>query len=144
MNCFYSEWVLGNREDLVKDIIAELQPENGEVMLYKFIVFFSSVICFVLLLSSELMDICFLLYNDVEHNILKQIVRSLVRYTSFVFLELLSMYWISYDSTMCLPVHKVQPMLLFCITTPKKTIWFTKRFNQCYHIPHNHPPKNKL
>ncbi|XP_047180537.1 uncharacterized protein LOC124847162 isoform X3 [Vigna umbellata] len=28
-----SEWVLGNREDLVKDIIAELQPENGEVIL---------------------------------------------------------------------------------------------------------------
>ncbi|XP_059455492.1 uncharacterized protein LOC132185733 isoform X2 [Corylus avellana] len=26
-----SEWVLGNREDLVKDIIAELQPENGVV-----------------------------------------------------------------------------------------------------------------
>ncbi|KAL1309479.1 hypothetical protein AAHE18_17G180500 [Arachis hypogaea] len=26
-----SEWVLGNREDLVKDIIAELQPENGMV-----------------------------------------------------------------------------------------------------------------
>ncbi|KAH7524071.1 uncharacterized protein LOC107420255 [Ziziphus jujuba] len=25
-----SEWVLGNREDLVKDIIGELQPENGE------------------------------------------------------------------------------------------------------------------
>ncbi|XP_028757619.1 uncharacterized protein LOC114716809 [Neltuma alba] len=25
-----SEWVLGNREDLVKDIISELQPENGE------------------------------------------------------------------------------------------------------------------
>lgn len=25
-----SEWVFGNREDLVKDIIAELQPENGE------------------------------------------------------------------------------------------------------------------
>ncbi|RZC14811.1 hypothetical protein D0Y65_008644 [Glycine soja] len=25
-----SEWVLGNQEDLVKDIIAELQPENGE------------------------------------------------------------------------------------------------------------------
>ncbi|KAL6995660.1 hypothetical protein U1Q18_005794, partial [Sarracenia purpurea var. burkii] len=25
-----SEWVLGNREDLAKDIIAELQPENGE------------------------------------------------------------------------------------------------------------------
>lgn len=25
-----SEWVLGNREDLVKDIVAELQPENGE------------------------------------------------------------------------------------------------------------------
>ncbi|XP_062023058.1 uncharacterized protein LOC133739324 isoform X1 [Rosa rugosa] len=25
-----SEWVLGNREDLVKDIIAEMQPENGE------------------------------------------------------------------------------------------------------------------
>jgi hypothetical protein len=24
--------VLGNREDLVKDIIAELQPENGEVI----------------------------------------------------------------------------------------------------------------
>lgn len=27
-----SEWVLGNREDLVKDILAELQPENGEVI----------------------------------------------------------------------------------------------------------------
>lgn len=27
-----SEWVLGNREDLVKDIISELQPENGEVI----------------------------------------------------------------------------------------------------------------
>ncbi|XP_058785328.1 uncharacterized protein LOC131660173 isoform X3 [Vicia villosa] len=26
-----SEWVLGNREDLVKDITAELQPENGMV-----------------------------------------------------------------------------------------------------------------
>ncbi|KAH9758631.1 DUF4091 domain-containing protein [Citrus sinensis] len=25
-----SEWVLGNREDLVKDIVTELQPENGE------------------------------------------------------------------------------------------------------------------
>lgn len=25
-----SEWVFGNREDLVKDVIAELQPENGE------------------------------------------------------------------------------------------------------------------
>ncbi|KAK2966648.1 hypothetical protein RJ640_002346 [Escallonia rubra] len=25
-----SEWVVGNREDLVKDIIAEIQPENGE------------------------------------------------------------------------------------------------------------------
>ncbi|KAK1268003.1 hypothetical protein QJS04_geneDACA006225 [Acorus gramineus] len=25
-----SEWVLGNREDLAKDIISELQPENGE------------------------------------------------------------------------------------------------------------------
>ncbi|XP_058080319.1 uncharacterized protein LOC131228578 isoform X3 [Magnolia sinica] len=25
-----SEWVLGNREDLVKDIIAEIQPDNGE------------------------------------------------------------------------------------------------------------------
>ncbi|XP_054797885.1 uncharacterized protein LOC129302962 [Prosopis cineraria] len=25
-----SEWVLGNREDLVKDIVSELQPENGE------------------------------------------------------------------------------------------------------------------
>ncbi|XP_031407349.1 uncharacterized protein LOC116215680 isoform X1 [Punica granatum] len=25
-----SEWVLGNREDLAKDIIAELEPENGE------------------------------------------------------------------------------------------------------------------
>ncbi|XP_038704160.1 uncharacterized protein LOC120000258 isoform X1 [Tripterygium wilfordii] len=25
-----SEWVLGNREDLVKDILVELQPENGE------------------------------------------------------------------------------------------------------------------
>ncbi|KAM7521107.1 hypothetical protein LguiB_020069 [Lonicera macranthoides] len=25
-----SEWVIGNREDLVKDIIAEIQPENGE------------------------------------------------------------------------------------------------------------------
>lgn len=34
--CFYffscSEWVLGNREDLVNDITAELQPENGEVI----------------------------------------------------------------------------------------------------------------
>lgn len=29
-----SEWVLGNREDLVKDIFAEIQPENGEVMLF--------------------------------------------------------------------------------------------------------------
>lgn len=28
----YSEWVIGNREDLAKDIIAEIQPENGEVM----------------------------------------------------------------------------------------------------------------
>lgn len=27
-----SEWVLGNREDLAKDIIAELEPENGEVI----------------------------------------------------------------------------------------------------------------
>ncbi|KAH9692889.1 DUF4091 domain-containing protein [Citrus sinensis] len=27
-----SEWVLGNREDLVKDIVTELQPENGEVI----------------------------------------------------------------------------------------------------------------
>lgn len=26
-----SEWVLGNREDLIKNITAELQPENGEV-----------------------------------------------------------------------------------------------------------------
>ncbi|MQL82758.1 hypothetical protein Taro_015249, partial [Colocasia esculenta] len=25
-----SEWVLGNREDLVKDILAELEPDNGE------------------------------------------------------------------------------------------------------------------
>ncbi|GAB2219015.1 hypothetical protein Droror1_Dr00006640 [Drosera rotundifolia] len=25
-----SEWVLGNREDLAKDIVAELEPENGE------------------------------------------------------------------------------------------------------------------
>ncbi|XP_031119625.1 uncharacterized protein LOC116022877 [Ipomoea triloba] len=25
-----SEWVIGNREDLAKDIIAEIQPENGE------------------------------------------------------------------------------------------------------------------
>ncbi|XVF36134.1 hypothetical protein REPUB_Repub19eG0032300 [Reevesia pubescens] len=25
-----SEWVFGNREDLVKDVISELQPENGE------------------------------------------------------------------------------------------------------------------
>lgn len=25
-----SEWVFGNREDLVKDVIAELEPENGE------------------------------------------------------------------------------------------------------------------
>ena len=31
--CFlYSEWVLGTREDLVKDIIAELRPELGEVI----------------------------------------------------------------------------------------------------------------
>lgn len=29
-----SEWVLGNREDLVKDIFAEIQPENGEVILF--------------------------------------------------------------------------------------------------------------
>ncbi|CAK9142823.1 unnamed protein product [Ilex paraguariensis] len=29
-----SEWVIGNRDDLVKDIIAEIQPENGEVILY--------------------------------------------------------------------------------------------------------------
>lgn len=30
--CFVcSEWVLGTREDLAKDIISELQPENGEV-----------------------------------------------------------------------------------------------------------------
>lgn len=28
----FSEWVLGNREDLVKDIISELQPEDGEVI----------------------------------------------------------------------------------------------------------------
>ena len=27
-----SEWVLGNREDLVKDITAELLLENGEVI----------------------------------------------------------------------------------------------------------------
>jgi hypothetical protein len=27
----YSEWVLGTREDLVKDIIAELRPDLGEV-----------------------------------------------------------------------------------------------------------------
>lgn len=27
-----SEWVLGNREDLVKDIVTEMQPENGEVI----------------------------------------------------------------------------------------------------------------
>lgn len=27
----FSEWVLGNREDLVKDIVEELQTENGEV-----------------------------------------------------------------------------------------------------------------
>lgn len=31
---FGSEWVLGSREDLVKDIIAELQPGHGEVMLH--------------------------------------------------------------------------------------------------------------
>lgn len=29
-----SEWVIGNREDLAKDIIAEIQPENGEVMCF--------------------------------------------------------------------------------------------------------------
>uniref|UniRef100_A0A2P2KX63 Uncharacterized protein MANES_11G048300 n=1 Tax=Rhizophora mucronata TaxID=61149 RepID=A0A2P2KX63_RHIMU len=29
-----SEWVLGNREDLVKDIVSELQPENSEVKHY--------------------------------------------------------------------------------------------------------------
>lgn len=28
----YSEWVLGTREDLVKDIIAELRPDLGEVI----------------------------------------------------------------------------------------------------------------
>lgn len=27
----FSEWVLGNREDLVKDILEGLQTENGEV-----------------------------------------------------------------------------------------------------------------
>ena len=27
----YSEWVLGTREDLVKDIVAELRPDLGEV-----------------------------------------------------------------------------------------------------------------
>lgn len=26
-----SEWVIGNREDLAKDIVAEIQPENGVV-----------------------------------------------------------------------------------------------------------------
>lgn len=29
---FVSEWVLGNREDLAKDIIAELEPQSSEVM----------------------------------------------------------------------------------------------------------------
>lgn len=33
----FSEWVIGNREDLAKDIIAEIQTENGEVIkIYKF------------------------------------------------------------------------------------------------------------
>lgn len=31
----FSEWVIGNREDLAKDIIAEIQPESGEVMYFK-------------------------------------------------------------------------------------------------------------
>lgn len=34
--CLFSEWVIGNREDLAKDIIAEIQTENGEVIkMYK-------------------------------------------------------------------------------------------------------------
>lgn len=27
-----SEWVIGNQEDLAKRIVAEIQPENGEVI----------------------------------------------------------------------------------------------------------------
>lgn len=30
---YCSEWVIGNREDLVKDIIAEIKPENNEVII---------------------------------------------------------------------------------------------------------------
>lgn len=33
---FCSEWVIGSREELVKDIIAEIKPENDEVI-FKFI-----------------------------------------------------------------------------------------------------------
>lgn len=33
MDCFIcGEWVFGSRKDLVKDILAELQPGNGEVI----------------------------------------------------------------------------------------------------------------
>lgn len=31
-NFLCSEWVLGDREDLAKEIVSELQPENGEVI----------------------------------------------------------------------------------------------------------------
>lgn len=34
-----SEWVIGNREELAKDIIAEIQPENGEVMFVEIVSF---------------------------------------------------------------------------------------------------------
>lgn len=42
MVLIFSEWVLGNREDLVKDIVEELQTENGEVRLS--LIFFNLVI----------------------------------------------------------------------------------------------------
>lgn len=44
----YSEWVLGTREDLVKDIIAELRPDLGEVITDS--VFLFSFICAIFLL----------------------------------------------------------------------------------------------
>lgn len=122
--CLYSEWVLGNREDLVKDITAELQPENGEVMLYKSVVFSSSVIWFVLSNSSELMDIYFFLFNAVEQNILKQIVRSLVGYG-------FSIYWAK---------HVVYFLFLMIVAW---AYLFAKRYSQSYHILFDHHKKKK-
>lgn len=53
---FCSEWVLGNREDLVKDIIAELQPDNGEVRIYA-----------IWSLFVAMFDYHILLFYDLEH-----------------------------------------------------------------------------